>query len=115
MPISSPSSPVRTRDAYSYGDDGGSSMISGVPSTLDSTMYEEVGPMSHASTGTDGSNGEFVERKDKDGNIIVGSNGLPKKWRIKRRAGHRRRRRRGGSSGGSSGGSKGESLHVTKR
>eukprot|EP00518_Triparma_eleuthera_P018789 CAMPEP_0197558238 /NCGR_PEP_ID=MMETSP1320-20131121/18791_1 /TAXON_ID=91990 /ORGANISM="Bolidomonas sp., Strain RCC2347" /LENGTH=92 /DNA_ID=CAMNT_0043119533 /DNA_START=324 /DNA_END=598 /DNA_ORIENTATION=+ len=85
---SSPGRPApRTRDAYSYGDDGGSSMISGVPSTLDSTMYEEIGPTSYASTGTDGSgHGEnFVERKDKDGNVIMGANGLPKKWRIKRR------------------------------
>lgn len=51
---------------------------------MDSAAYEEIGPQSYASTGTNGSNSngeDFVERKDKDGNVMMGVNGLPKKWR----------------------------------
>ncbi|GMH98717.1 hypothetical protein TrVE_jg470 [Triparma verrucosa] len=88
-------------NAYAYGASD-SSGFSGHPSTLDSAAYEEIGPQSYASTGTNGSSSSatehFVERKDKDGNVMLGANGLPKKWRIKRRAGHRKRRKRPSSS-----------------
>ena len=49
--------------AYGNSDSYGGSEFSRVPSTLDSNMYEEVGPHSMASTGTEGSDGpKIIER-----------------------------------------------------
>ena len=103
-PFSSPKGPGRSVGSPSSSDVSGMSYggsdsygISGVPSTLDSNMYEMVGPDSRASTGTDGSdNGgpNTVTRKDKQGNVLCNEKGVPIKWRVKRRAGHRRKKRR---------------------
>mmetsp|Transcript_10237 Transcript_10237/g.21021 ORF Transcript_10237/g.21021 Transcript_10237/m.21021 type:complete len:200 (+) Transcript_10237:158-757(+) len=108
MPLRSPFSSPKTNSrkvespsssdaslAYGNSDSYGGSEFSRVPSTLDSNMYEEVGPHSMASTGTEGSDGpKIIERKDKDGNVIVNEKGVPIKWRVKRRAGHRKKKRR---------------------
>jgi hypothetical protein len=96
-PKSSPKPGGRELDSdipsgMSYGGSSESG-ISGIPSTLDSQMYEEVGPASRASTGTEGSDSNYVERKDKSGNVLVNEKGVPIKWRIKKRAGHRRKKR----------------------
>ena len=102
-PFSSPKTPGRpissSPDASGLSYGGSDSYgVSGIPSTLDSNMYEEVGPMSRASTGTEGSDNEgapkTITRKDKEGNVICNEKGVPIKWRVKKRAGHRRKKRR---------------------
>ncbi len=84
-------------EAFNYSDEGGGS-IQSLASSFGSAEYEEIGPASLCSTGTNGSEADFVERKDADGNLLKDKDGRVIKWRIKKRAGHRRRRRRGSNS-----------------